>query len=189
VILDTLQIVTPWMDVPREGRTAIVIDPGQAFGTGGHATTRLILKMIEKRARRGGLPETLLDVGTGSGVLAIAAMKLGAREVLGIDVEEEAVDAATENADRNGIHSGFTTRVCTAGALAGRWPLVLANLQLDVFLTAATEIAERVETDGEILVSGILTGQEETCIRLWPGFERVERAEDGEWVALAMRRG
>jgi ribosomal protein L11 methyltransferase len=188
VTLDTVQVVTPWMDVPQEGRKPIVIDPGQAFGTGGHVTTRLVLKMLEKRAEASKLPQSILDIGTGSGVLAIAAMKLGATDVVGIDIEEESVTAARENAKRNDIASGFTARLAGPEQLEGTWPLVLANLQLDVFLKRAEAVANRVAEGGELFVSGILKEQVETCLDLFPKLKPKERLEEDEWAALALRR-
>ncbi len=189
VILERLQVVTPWMDVPAGDRLPIVIDPGMAFGTGGHATTRLILQMLERRASKGDLPSPILDVGTGSGVLAIAALKLGAAEVLGIDIEAESIEAAEENAGRNGIDTGFACRKATAADLDGGWPLVLANLQLDVFWTAAPDVAARVAPGGAVLVSGVLAEQVDRCLALWPGFTPEERLEEEGWAALALRRG
>jgi ribosomal protein L11 methyltransferase len=188
VILDTIQVITPWMDVPAKGGKPIVIDPGQAFGTGGHATTRLVLKMLEQRVASSKLPGRILDVGTGSGVLAVAAMKLGATEVVGIDIEEESVIAARENAKRNDIASGFTARLATPEQVEGTWPLVLANLQLDVFLKCAEAVANRVAEGGELFVSGILKEQVETCLELFPKLKPKERLEEDEWAALALRR-
>jgi len=188
VVLDTLQIVTPWMAAPAADRTPIVIDPGQAFGTGGHATTQLILRMLEARAARGTLPRRILDVGTGSGVLAIAARVLGAAEVLGIDIEGESIEAAEQNSADNGVGDGCTYRLTDAAGIDGTWPLVLANLQLDVFLTGAGAIAARVAGRGEILISGLLIEQVAACLSLFPGFELVDRLEETEWAALALRR-
>lgn len=189
VLLEKLQIVTPWMAVPAGNRHTIVIDPGQAFGTGGHATTQLILRMLEIRAASsGGLPRRILDVGTGSGVLAIAALKLGATEVLGIDIDDESIEAALTNAARNQTADGFSAEKKTADLLSGTWPLVLANIQLDAFLKCAEDIAARVDVDGEVLVSGVLVEQLDQCLALWPGFEVREQLADGEWTALALRR-
>ncbi len=188
VVLERLQVITPWMSPPTDDRITIVIDPGQAFGTGGHETTKLVLRMLEERATRGALPPRVLDIGTGSGVLAIAARRLGAHSVLGIDVDEASVTAFQENAERNGIDEGLQCILGDAGSTVDRWPLVLANLQLDVFLQCADEVAGRVAPGGVILISGILEEQVDACRRLWPGFSLEERLRDGEWAALALRR-
>ena len=108
----------------------MVIDPGQAFGTGGHESTKLVLQMLERRSARHGLPSGVLDVGTGSGILAIAARMLGAKEVLGIDIEDESIEAFENNARRNRIRAGLSCRLGSAADVTGTWPLVLANLQL-----------------------------------------------------------
>lgn len=188
-ILSTLQIVTPWMSPPASDRIPIVIDPGQAFGTGGHATTRLILEMLEQRARTTGLPDRIADIGTGSGILAVAARKLGAKEVIGVDVEEESVTAFFENAKRNGVSTGIDCLLGSAAQLTGApRPLVLANIQIDVFRKIARDTAALVAPKGEVLISGILVEQVQECLSLWPGFKVNERREDGEWAALALTR-
>jgi ribosomal protein L11 methyltransferase len=187
-ILSMLQIVTPWMSPPAGDRIPIVIDPGQAFGTGGHATTRLILEMLEQRARATGLPRRIADIGTGSGILAVAARKLGAAEVVGVDIEEESVAAFFENAKRNGVSDGIDCRLGSAAQLSGTWPLVLANIQIDVFRKIARDTAALVAPGGEVLISGILVEQIQECLSLWPGFKVTERREDGEWAALSLTR-
>lgn len=188
VVLDALQIVTPWMDPPRGDLRTITLDPGQAFGTGGHATTRLVLKLLEDRARGGRLPPDVLDVGTGSGILAVAAALLGARRVLGVDIDDEAVRAATSNLESNGVADRVEVRAGTAADVEGCFPLVLANIELRAFEHDGAEIARRVAGGGELLVSGLLAGQEEACLAALGALEIVEsRAEDG-WIALALRR-
>lgn len=188
VVLDRLQVITPWMDPPRADRESIVIDPGMAFGTGGHATTRLILRLLEDKAARSGLPSRVLDVGTGSGVLAIAAAKLGAKEVLGVDIEQESVEATGDNARVNGVSANIRAELGGAESVQGVWPLVLANIQLAVFLQCAPDIALRVEPGGEAFLSGLLVEQVDACSALFPGFEVTQtRTEDG-WAALSLRR-
>lgn len=187
-VLSILQVITPWMSPPRDDRISIVIDPGQAFGTGGHATTRLILEMMEHRAETSRLPAEAADIGSGSGILAIAARKLGISKVTGVDIEAEAVTAFFENAERNGVTDGLDCRLGTVDALSKTYPLVLANIQIDVFRVLAKDIAAIVAADGEVLISGILLEQVEECIALWPGFQVTEQREDGEWAALALKR-
>jgi ribosomal protein L11 methyltransferase len=188
VILDRLQVVTPWMEIPQEDRMPIIIDPGQAFGTGGHATTKLILEMLEQRAAATKLPASVLDVGTGSGVLAIAAVKLGAEEVTAVDIDPESVQATRENAIVNDVAGCISVRAGSPATVSGQWPLVLANLELSVFLTAASSIAEKVAPGGEALLSGLLADQIERCLSLWPGFKMTEKREQDGWVSLALER-
>jgi ribosomal protein L11 methyltransferase len=188
VVLERLQVVTPWMTPPRPDLPAVVIDPGQAFGTGGHPTTRLILAMLEQRAARGGLPGRVLDVGTGSGVLAIAAVLLGAGEALGIDIDGEAVAAARENAAANGVAGRVRCLGSAVRDLGETWPLVLANIELPVFRELAPAISARVAAGGELLVSGLLEEQAEAGLALFPGFEHGQRPVLDGWTALALRR-
>jgi ribosomal protein L11 methyltransferase len=188
VELSSLLIVTPWMRVQTLDRAVIVIDPGLAFGTGGHATTRLVLSLLERRAIESGLPAHILDVGAGSGVLAIAAIKLGAERALAIDIDPAAVLATAKNAAANGVAEAVEARRGTAADVSGAWPLVLANIELAAFLECAAEIAALVPPGGEVYLSGLLESQVDACAALFSGFERIaSTAEDG-WAALALRR-
>jgi ribosomal protein L11 methyltransferase len=186
VILDMLQVVTPWMEIPRKDLIPIIIDPGQAFGTGGHTTTKLILEMLEHRTVTNQLPASVLDVGTGSGILAIAAAKLGAKEVTAVDIDPESVLATRENARINGEEDSISVYEGNSSAVSGQWPLVLANLELGLFLTCATAVAEKVAPGGEALLSGLLSDQVEPCLALWPGFRMTEKREQNGWISLAL---
>jgi ribosomal protein L11 methyltransferase len=188
VVLEKLQVITPWMIPPRPDLISIVIDPGQAFGTGGHATTRLILRLLERRAAEGALPETLLDVGTGSGILAVAAARLGARKVTAIDSDAASVEAARENAVANRVSARIDLCHGPISELRGRWPLVLANLELAIFLKHAPDIARCVADRGALLLSGLLADQAAACLALWPGFRTLDRQEEDGWAALALER-
>jgi ribosomal protein L11 methyltransferase len=189
VELETLRVVTPWMERLDDRRETIVIDPGAAFGTGGHATTRLVLEMMESRALSvSGLPSRVLDVGTGSGILAVAAAKLGAGIVEGIDDDPEAVRAAEENLRANGVEDIVSLRCADPREISGACPLVLANLELSVFRDCAARIARLVEPGGEALLSGLLVDQLDPCLELWPGFEERQRRDREGWGAIAVRR-
>jgi ribosomal protein L11 methyltransferase len=188
VELSRLLIVTPWMSVASNGRATIVIDPGLAFGTGGHATTRLVLELLERRAIERGVPAEVLDVGAGSGVLAIAAIKLGATRALAIDVEPEAVAATAANAAVNGVAAAVESRLGTARTVGRPFSLVLANIELRAFQECAADIAALVVPGGEVILSGLLEAQSDACAALFPGFDRVAvRTADG-WAALVLRR-
>lgn len=187
VLLSRLQVVAPWMEIEDGDRIPIVIEPGQAFGTGGHATTRLILKLLERRAAVGTFPGRVLDLGSGSGVLGLAAVKLGAREVVAVDIDEESVLATRENATANQVAHAITVVHGSASDLHGRWPLVMANLQLSVFEECAADIARLVESGGEAILSGLLAEQVEPCLALWPGFEPVETAGEDGWAAVVVK--
>ncbi len=188
VVLATMQVITPWMDPRESGLTTIVIDPGQAFGTGGHATTRMVLRMLESRAMEGLLPSEMADVGVGSGILSIAAVKLGVEKVLGIDIEEESMNATRENAAANGVEGAVEVYLGTPRDINGEWPLVVANIDLAAFQRHAGDIAAIVAPGGEVLLSGLLVDQLEECVGLWPGFERGGVLEDDGWAAVSLRR-
>ena len=192
VILETVRVITPWMEPPPGDGVTVVIDPGLAFGTGGHATTRLILEMLERRAAAGGLPGRVLDVGIGSGVLSIAAVMLGAGMAEGFDIDEESVQAVRDNAAANRVGDRVRAWADTPDRVVpdrveGAWPLVLANIELRVFERHAADIAPLVAAGGEVILSGLLEDQVEACLGLWPGFELVERTAVDGWAALALR--
>ena len=187
VVVGRLQIITPWMSPPRDDLMTVIIDPGQAFGTGGHATTKLVLSFLEDLVDNGGLPDPILDVGTGSGILAFAARRLGAHRILGVDIDPESKTAFDENAVRNRmVDDNLTCRVGEAAHVEGAWPLVLANIQIDAFRRCHEAVAARVAPAGLLIISGILTEQVTELISLFEGFTLSDRKDDGEWVALML---
>jgi ribosomal protein L11 methyltransferase len=168
----------------------VVLDPGMAFGTGSHATTALCLAALSDLL--GDRPgAAVLDVGTGSGLLAIAARKLGAGRVAANDNDPVAVEVARENAARNGVALELTS--APVGAIAGRFDVVVANILANVLVALAPELAAKVAPGGVLLLSGILGSQEEEVRRAAvaaglspvPGGDRRE----GEWSLLALERG
>ena len=188
-VFNRLQVITPWMDPPLGDRMTIVIDPGQAFGTGGHATTKLVIEFLEDLHENGELPNHVLDVGTGSGILSFAASMLGATHILGVDIDPESKIAFDDNARRNGLATRDLS--CVVGGAAdvvGTWPLVLANIQIDAFRVCHDEVAQRVAPSGTLIISGILTEQIDELETLFPGFKTVHRKDDGEWVALRLSK-
>lgn len=187
VVLEKLQVITPWMEPVNVSAQPIVIDPGQAFGTGGHATTKLMLLFIEAHSEKG-FPSRILDIGTGSGVLAIGCAKLGATHILGFDVEQASVEATLENAQRNQVSSSVFAQLASPQDMQGEWPLVLANIQLAVFLECAPAIASLVVSGGTLYISGILQEQKEKCLSLWPDFKLLEIRQEGEWLAMALEK-
>ena len=183
-------LVTPsWKRDQAAGtdRVVVEIDPGMAFGTGTHETTRGCLELLEERWRGG----ALLDVGTGTGILAIAAIKLapGSR-VVGIDIDPEAVAVAEENAEINGVADELELEVNKLASFASQeFDLVLANLTADVIVPLAADFARALKPQGTLVVSGVLLEQaDEVRVALGAhGFEVLESRPDGEWVTLALR--
>jgi ribosomal protein L11 methyltransferase len=162
----------PWVEAPA-GAEAIVIDPGRAFGTGAHATTRLTLELLQKLR-----PTSLLDVGCGSGVLAIAAVKLGFTPVIGIDIDETAVEVTLANAQVNGVQ--VDARRCDA--LRDELPeteVAVANVVLDV----VEQLLPRLPAP-QLVASGYLEGDEPEL----QGWRRIERRTTDGWAADLLKR-
>jgi ribosomal protein L11 methyltransferase len=166
------------------GQIEIILDPKQAFGTGHHATTSLLLEWLEEDIRGG---EQVLDVGTGSGLLAMVALRLGAARALGIDHDPEAIECAREYAAVNGFGQELTLRCGTLTADA-RHDLVLANLDRRTLLELAQPLA--VSTGSALLVSGLLNDQRAEIVEAFAGtglYSCREREREG-WLAMEFRR-
>jgi ribosomal protein L11 methyltransferase len=187
-IAGTLYVRPPWhAPAPRAGLIDLVIDPGQAFGTGSHATTRLCLELLVALASAGEAAGPLLDLGTGSGVLAIAAAKLGFSPVSAVDHDPESVAAARENASANGVEVAVSRLDLRAAELPSA-PTITANLLRPLLL----ELAARPSTPPLALIaSGLLADQLDEVARAFLEHqhlrERARRA-DGEWAALLLER-
>jgi ribosomal protein L11 methyltransferase len=169
------------------GMVEIVLDPGMAFGTGTHPTTSLCLAALsDLLAARPGA--SVLDVGTGSGLLAIAAAKLGAGRVAANDNDPVAIEVARENAERNGARLELTG--AAVGEIAGAFDLVVANILANTLVELAPDVAARVAPGGTVLLAGILVPQEDevraayVAEGLRPALER----RDGEWSLLTLER-
>jgi len=183
-----LRIRPSWIPSREGERVELIVDPSMAFGTGTHFTTAACLEALEDGIRAGC---TVLDVGTGTGVLAIAAAKLGAREVDAVDVDADAVDVATHNAALNGVSGAITLSVGTVVDTAGRYDVVLGNLLAPVLRAIACDLAARLAPGGLLIVSGLLTGQEAEVLAAFraEGLKAVHRRSDGEWVELGLQAG
>jgi ribosomal protein L11 methyltransferase len=177
-------LVRPTWSAPQgTPATEIVLDPGMAFGTGLHPTTQQCLEALD-RLRLDGV--RVLDVGTGSGILAIAAAKRGAREVVAVDVDELAVAAARENAARNAV--GLDVRLGSAADVVGVFDVVLANLVGAVLAQIAPDLRARVRTSGTLVAAGITREREPevTAAFTASGMGVVERDERDDWVSLIL---
>ena len=171
---------------PR-GAAEVVLDPGMAFGTGTHPSSALCLRALDEflAARPGA---SVLDVGTGSGLLAIAARKLGAGRVAAIDNDPIAVEVARENSARNG--AAIEVGGAPLSRVRGRFDLVVANILANTLVDLAPSLSAKVAPGGRLLLGGILAGQAEEVRRAFQARGLVSRADgrDGEWVLLAMER-
>lgn len=184
-------IVPSWLDEPLgPDEVALYLDPGMAFGTGLHPTTRGCLTLLQAISP---MPPVVLDVGCGSGILALAALRLGADRAVCCDTDPLAVGATLANAAANGLADRVTAEL---GSLppkpAGEpYPLVLANLVAAVLIDLAEALAAHTAPRGTLLAGGIIeTRAEEVLVKLCAaGFELKSRLDDGEWVSLQVRRG
>ena len=206
---ERLIIVPVWLDSPQPERIPIKIDPGMAFGTGTHPTTQLSLELIEKVIMENGDWKmeksspisydsiTMIDIGCGSGILSIAALKLGAQTALGVDIDNESVKNSRENADKNGIGEEFIIgQGSVSDVLEGKFPfkrapLVVANILAPIIIRLFDDgLADLTEPGGTVILSGILDQQVQKVIEAGQarGLELSEQRQMGDWVALMMKR-
>jgi ribosomal protein L11 methyltransferase len=182
-IEDDLWIVPTWCAPPNPGAVNVLLDPGVAFGTGSHPTTRLCLAWLRERVKPG---RSVLDYGCGSGILAIVAARLGAAHVIGVDVDPEALRAGAGNAAQNAVDVTF---VHADRLPEGRFDIVVANILANPLRLLAPALAARTAQGGAIALSGVLATQAaDVCAAYALWFDlAVWRDEDG-WVLLAGRR-
>ncbi len=191
-IVGGLVIAPTWEEyLPVAGELVITMDPGMAFGTGHHATTCLSLEFLQNTLT--GRPgQRLLDVGTGTGILGMAAVLFGAERVLGIDNDPEAVAAATENAGRNGLQDRMAVSLAPISAVTGQYEIVVANIVHDVLIAMSGDLTRLTAAGGTLILSGILAGEQvENIVKVFTGrgFVAVDRAHRKEWAALRCTKG
>ncbi len=183
-VTDRLWIVPTWHEPPRDERAVVVVlDPGLAFGTGTHPTTRLCLRWLAATVGGG---ESLIDFGCGSGILAISARKLGAGRVAGVDIDSDAVAAAQRNASQNHVDATF---VSAADHLQGPADIVVANILAQPLVVLAPLIARLTAPGGSVALSGILDEQATEVMdayRAWYDFQPLQA--DAGWVLVTGRR-
>lgn len=186
-----ITVVPEWrMDSYERGPDDVIIimDPGMAFGTGTHETTRLCAALLEKIIKPG---DRVVDVGTGSGILAICAAKLGASHVSAYDIDPMSVRVANENIQKNGVSDVI---LCTEGDLLASAPdgsdIVTANLTADIILRMAPDTGRAVKSGGYIVLSGIIDPQCKEVIQAMEaqGFDKLEELHENDWTGLLMTR-
>ena len=174
-----LWIGASWHAAPPEVQAVVRIDPGLAFGTGSHPSTRLCLSFLEKTLAGG---ERVLDYGCGSGILAIAAAKLGAAQVDAVDIDPQSIEVTRSNARDNAV----VVSSCLPAELAtGRYDIVVANILAQPLITLAGELASRTTPGGRIALAGILSSQADEVATAYAGaFDMEAGAREGEWALL-----
>lgn len=187
-------LIVPSWEQAEAGPDDIVLslDPGMAFGTGGHETTRLCLEQLETvlLSRPPAPPPSVLDLGTGSGILAMAAARLGAGRICAVDIDPEAVDVARENLAINELAERIECSATPLEALDGPFDVILANILAEELVRLATQLSARLAAGGVLILSGILA-EKEAFVR--SGFAsqplvHLETACQGEWVAMLYRK-
>jgi len=172
------------------GEVVLTIDPGQAFGTGTHETTQMCLRIIEDSFDAVPPPASALDIGTGTGILGIAAARLGASRVVGVDTDPKAVEVATENARTNGVSDRFSATFAPLSSIEGTFDLILGNIIAEILIDMKKEIVDRCKDGGLLVLSGILTEKSSWVEEEFraEGVRLLRRETDGQWAALLLRR-
>lgn len=181
-----LVVCPSWETTPlTKGEVLLTVDPGRAFGTGTHASTRLVLREVDRRIHGG---ETVLDVGAGSGILSIAALLLGAKRAKAIDVEADSISMTVENARRNRVARHISASLTPIEKVRGLFDVVLANIEAHVLIPLAAPIENRVAHGGILVLSGILREHLGEVLDAYGSLEHVATPFEGEWVAPVFRR-
>jgi ribosomal protein L11 methyltransferase len=170
----------------QPGDLVITLDPGQAFGTGTHESTQLLLAALGEHVQPG---MRVLDLGCGSGILAVACALLGASHVLAIDVDPLALSATAENSAANGVSAVVEAGDQPVDQIREAFPLVLANIEARVLVPLAAAVSERVQPNGLLFLSGLLHDHVAGVREAYAGFELVAQPTAGDWAALLLRKG
>lgn len=184
---ERLWVVPSWHKPPQPDHVNLILDPGLAFGSGTHATTALCLRWLDKHPPLG---QQVLDFGCGSGILAIAAIKLGAAKATGIDIDPQAIEASAANAERNGVDSAhLLLQQGSDAASLESVDLVIANILSGPLIELAPQLTRAVRPGGNIILSGILAEQVDNVVQAYqPGFENIEVRSEGDWQLIEGRR-
>ncbi len=190
-ISDRFVVKPTWREYePSDDELMIELDPGRAFGTGTHPTTYLCIQMMEKYLQKS---DSVIDVGTGSGILMVAAEKLGASEIWGVDIDPDACEVAKENLLLNQV-SEEKTKVFAGNLLEvveeKKFSVVVANILADVILLLLDQLEKVVDKEGLVILSGIINDKEKEVVEKAQklGLKLVERKEDKEWISLCFKR-
>jgi ribosomal protein L11 methyltransferase len=185
---ERLVICPSWEEYDNvENRLILELDPGMAFGTGQHATTRGCLIFLERLLTPG---QPLLDVGCGSGILSVASILLGASQAVGVDIDDGSVMVATENAEKNGVDDKCSFSTTDISEVDSVYPFVVANIQAHILNPMVRDLSARVQSDGILLLSGILEDQVSKVMDVYSteGWSLQEQWQEGEWCTLYLLR-
>jgi ribosomal protein L11 methyltransferase len=173
---------------PKEDQIIIKIDPKMSFGTGEHQTTKLVLQYLEKYVRK---DDFVLDVGCGTGVLAIGSVMLGAKQAIGIDNDEWCLLNGNENVALNNIEDRVNIRLCETKDVAEKdFDLILANINKHILLDIKNDLYDKMKASGRIILSGLLTTDEEDIVESYTGtgLKLIEKKALDEWIALVFTK-
>lgn len=189
-ISDRFVVKPTWREYEKEENELVIdLDPGRAFGTGTHPTTYLCIRNMEKYIKEN---HSVIDVGTGSGILMIAASKLGAKEIYGVDIDSDACEVAKENLELNNI-SQLNTKVLVGNLLdvveEKKFDVVVANILADVILLLLKDIFKVMDKDGILILSGIIEDKKDLVLQKCKeiGLEPLEILEEKEWVSMVVK--
>jgi len=179
-----------WIDdYDAEGRAVLSIEPGLAFGSGGHNTTRLCLETLEKHIKTG---DSVLDCGCGSGILSVASLLMGADNATGVDIDKLAVKTAIENGKVNGFEAPQYNILQgnLVDKVTGTFDVVVANIVADIIILFSSQVGEFLKNDGVFITSGIIEPREEEVTKAFfeNNFQIVERYEDGGWLCFVCKK-
>jgi ribosomal protein L11 methyltransferase len=187
-----LVIKPTWEEYQRLPEDLVIeIDPGMAFGTGAHPTTRMCLESLERICFNecgGRLPGNVLDVGTGSGVLSIAAALMGAPRTTAVDIDPEAVRVTQENLELNRVADLVDASTTDLAVIPGQFSIVVANILAEELVRLSAQLIARVAPGGWLILSGILTEKAAFVVAGFPGLTLVESPQDLEWSCLTFRK-
>jgi len=182
-------VVKPtWEDYEEKpGEVVVELDPGMAFGTGTHETTRMCIKALEKKVKK---DTTVFDIGTGSGILSIAAAKLGAKHVVGVDLDPVAVESAKKNLEFNKVNNIEILYGDLMEVVEGKANIVVANILADIIMFLSEGVAAFIEDEGYFVASGILNTQRDKVTDKLKAldFKVEEVMEDGEWICIIAKK-
>ena len=188
-VTDKIAVVPSWLSYePKEEEITIILDPGCAFGTGTHQTTQLCMKAMEKYLQKGDL---MADIGTGSGILAILAKKLGAKKIYGCDIDDTVIDVAYENAEKNGLKDyPVIFEINTADKITEKYDFVCANILHNVLYEIMGDLKNILKSNGILSLSGILDEKKEVVLKAIKreNLKIIDTLKQDQWISYVVTK-